>query len=373
MSEIKPCLKIDEAIGNINFIGEYIEYTPYGSGHINDTFLVRFQQSNGKIKRYILQRINHNIFKNPLQLMENIAGVTSFLKDKIKENSGDTDRETLSIIKTKEGNSFFKDSIGSYWRGYRFIENATSFNKVETPDIFYESAIAFGHFQNLLSDYDASTLYETIPDFHNTPIRLKALKLAIEKDKFQRVRNVEKEIEFIMKRENETHFLMDMLKEGSLPLRVTHNDTKLNNIMIDNESGKGICIIDLDTIMPGLSVNDFGDSIRFGASTGDEDERDLSKVNLDMNLFEVYTKGFLKGCDGSLTENEIDMLPMGAKMMTMECGIRFITDYINGDNYFKIHRPEHNLDRARTQFKLVDDMEKQWEYMKSIVKEYKTI
>ncbi|WP_346915336.1 phosphotransferase [Clostridium sp.] len=373
MTRKEQCSKINEAIENINFLGKYIEYTLCGSGHINDTFLVKFEQNNGEIKKYILQRINHNIFKNPLMVMENISGVTSFLKYKIKESGGDIDRETLNIIKTKDGNNFFKDSIGSYWRGYKFIENATSFDKVEKPEIFYESALTFGHFQNLLSEYDVSTLYETIPDFHNTPVRIESFKIAIAEDKFQRAKKVEKEIEFVMEREKETHILMDMLRSGMLHLRVTHNDTKLNNIMMDNESGKGICIIDLDTIMPGLSVNDFGDSIRFGANTGDEDEIDLSKVNLDMNLFEIYTRGFLEGCKGSLIDNEIDMLPMGAKMMTLECGIRFLMDYLNGDNYFKIHRPDHNLDRARTQFKLVYDMEKKWIDMKKVIENYRNI
>jgi serine/threonine protein kinase len=373
MTEKEHCLKINEAIENINFSGEFVECNSYSNGHINDTFLVKFQQKSGEVKKYILQRINHNVFKNPEKLMENISGVTSFLKHKIKENGGDIYRETITIIKTKDGNNLFRDSIGSYWRGYKFIEKANSFDKVEKPEIFYESAIAFGHFQNLLSNYDVSKLHETIPDFHNTPVRFETFKSAVGEDKFQRAKKVEKEIEFIMEREKETHILMDMLKGGIIPLRVTHNDTKLNNIMIDNKSGRGICIIDLDTIMPGISVNDFGDSIRFGASTGEEDERDLSKVNLDMNLFEIYTKGFLKGCNGSLTENEIDMLPMGAKMMTLECGIRFITDYLNGDNYFKVHRSEHNLDRARTQFKLVSDMEKKWIDMKIIVEAYRNI
>jgi serine/threonine protein kinase len=373
MTEKEHCLKINEAIENINFSGEFVECNSCSNGHINDTFLVKFQQKSGEVKKYILQRINHNVFKNPEKLMENISGVTSFLKHKIKENGGDIYRETITIIKTKDGNNLFRDSIGSYWRGYKFIEKANSFDKVEKPEIFYESAIAFGHFQNLLSNYDVSKLHETIPDFHNTPVRFETFKSAVGEDKFQRAKKVEKEIEFIMEREKETHILMDMLKGGIIPLRVTHNDTKLNNIMIDNKSGRGICIIDLDTIMPGISVNDFGDSIRFGASTGEEDERDLSKVNLDMNLFEIYTKGFLKGCNGSLTENEIDMLPMGAKMMTLECGIRFITDYLNGDNYFKVHRSEHNLDRARTQFKLVSDMEKKWIDMKIIVEAYRNI
>lgn len=368
MTRDEKCAKIHEAIGNIDFKGTFLDYFTYGSGHINDTFLVRFTWENGSIKRYILQRINLDTFKNPEQLMENIFGVTKFLRNKVENNHGDVNRETLNIILTKTGDAFYIDSIGSYWRGYLFIEDAICYDIVEKPDDFYQSAVAFGNFQYQLADYPAHTLHETISDFHNTPVRLENLKKAIRKDRFGHVKEVSNEITFVLEREEFTHVLMDAYAQGRIPLKVTHNDTKLNNVMIDRKTKKGLCVIDLDTVMPGFSVNDFGDSIRFGATTGAEDERDLSKVNFDLELYNLYTRGFLEGCKGSLTEAEIEMLPVAAKMMTLECGIRFLTDYLEGDTYFKIHRENHNLDRCRTQFKLVADMERNWDAMKQVVK-----
>lgn len=370
MQRDQLCQKIDEAIENICFEGNYISSKPYGNGHINDTFLVTFEKDNKTI-RYILQRMNHEIFKDPIKLMENISGVTSYLREKIIENGGNPDRETLNIIPSKGDLPYYRDSNGSYWRAYDFIEGATSYDVVEKPEHFYQSAVAFGNFQRLLSDYPAHTLHETIVDFHNTKVRFENFKKAVATDSCDRVKNVAKEIEFVMARENETGILVDMLGNGELPLRVTHNDTKLNNVMIDNETEKGLCVIDLDTVMPGLAINDFGDSIRFGASTGEEDEPDLSKVWLSLELFDSYAKGFIQACDGSLTEKELDMMPMGAKLMTFECGMRFLTDYLQGDTYFRIHRDNHNLDRARTQFKLVADMEEKWEDMIAIINQYR--
>ncbi len=367
MTREEHCAKINEAIENLDFKGTFVDYVPYGSGHINDTFLVRFTEEEGSIKRYILQRMNHETFKNPEQLMENISGVTKFLRNKIEENHGDVNRETLNIIPTKAGQSLYKDSKGSYWRGYLFIEDADCYDSVKNPDDFYQSAVAFGNFQYQLADYPAHTLHETIPNFHNTPVRFHKFMKAIEADRFGRVKEVSDEIRFVLEREEFTHVLMNLHTEGKLPLKVTHNDTKLNNVMIDHVTKKGLCVIDLDTVMPGFSVNDFGDSIRFGASTGEEDEMDLSKVNFDLELYKIFTKGFLEGCKGSLTDTELAMLPTGAKMMTLECGMRFLTDYLEGDTYFKIHREKHNLDRCRTQFKLVADMEKNWDAMKAAV------
>lgn len=371
MTREEYCEKMNEAIEQIAFQGTYIEHERYGSGHINDTFAVYFRNEEGERVRYILQRMNHDTFKNPIQLMENIAGVTSFIGEKIKKNNGDVHRETMNIVPTKDGKMYFKDSIGSFWRAYVFIENATTFDIVENPEDFYQSAIAFGHFQELLADYPAHTLHETIIDFHNTPIRFNNFMRAVEEDILGRVQEVITEIDFVVKREKDVHELMDLYADGKLPLKVTHNDTKLNNVMIDNKTGKAICVVDLDTVMPGFSVNDFGDSIRFGANTGAEDEPDLSKVNLDLSLFDIYTKGFLEGCRGSLSETELDMLPVGAKMMTLECGMRFLTDYLQGDTYFRVHREGHNLDRARTQFKLVSDMEQHWNEMIEIVNKYR--
>lgn len=364
------CDKIKEAIEAIDFKGRVIDYKRFGSGHINDTFLLICQDGEKTIK-YILQRMNSDIFTDIQGVMENIIGVTTFLRRKIEEENGNPDRETLTVIGTKDGKSYFLDSIGSYWRAYLYIEDASCYDVVEKPEDFYETAKAFGRFQFLLSEYPAEKLHETIPDFHNTPVRMEAFKKALKEDICGRRSMAEKEIQFIMEREKEMSIATDMLKEGKLPLRVTHNDTKLNNIMIDNETREGICVIDLDTVMPGLSINDFGDSIRFGANTAKEDEVDLSKVSLSLPLFEIYIKGFLEGCNNSLTEEEIKMLPMGAKLMTLECGMRFLTDFLSGDTYFKIHRDNHNLDRARTQLSLVADMENKWKEMEEIVSRYK--
>ena len=365
MAEIK-----EEVIENFQFEGEYTEGIPYGSGHINDTFRVTFQHK-GETKRYILQRMNNQIFLNPEELMENVVGVTSWLRKKIVENGGEPERETLNLVPAKDGKAFYKDSEGEYWRVYLFIEGAKTYDLVENQEDFYQSAVAFGRFQGLLADYPAETLHETIQDFHNTVKRLDTFKKAVEADGCGRAAQVQEEIQFVLDREALAHKLCDMQAEGKLPLRVTHNDTKLNNIMIDDETRKAICVIDLDTVMPGLSVNDFGDSIRFGASTGAEDEPDLSKVSCSMELFELYTKGFVEGCKGSLTEEELDMLPVGAMTMTYECGMRFLTDYLEGDHYFKIHREGHNLDRCRSQFKLVKDMEEKWNQMNEIVNKYR--
>lgn len=364
-------LAVDEAIESFNYEGILIEKKPFGNGHINDTFKLTFDLGNGKTKPYILQRVNDDIFKDLTQLMENINGVTSYLREKIIENGGDPERETLNVIPTRDGKLFYTDSKGVFWRTYTFIEDATCYDTVEKPEHFYQSALAFGNFQKLLADYPAETLHETIVDFHHTPKRFEAFVKAVEEDVVGRVKDVREEIDFILDRKADTAILIDMLEKGELPLRVTHNDTKLNNVMIDDKTGKGLCVIDLDTVMPGLSVNDFGDSIRFGASTALEDETDLSKVNIDLELFDIYTKGFIEGTAGKLTDNEIDMLAVGAKVITLEQAMRFLMDHIQGDTYFKIHRENHNLDRARTQIKLVADMEAKWDQMKEIVNKYR--
>lgn len=360
----------EEAIRNFRFHGTLVSENVFGSGHINDTFLLVFEEADGSQTKQILQKMNKQIFTNPAELMENIVNVTAYLRERIIENGGDPERETLNVILTLDGKSYYLDSEGEYWRAYKFITEAASYDKVEKPEDFYQSAVSFGNFQRLLADYPAETLHETIPGFHDTVKRFSVLKKAVEEDKFGRAQKVRSEIEFAFAREKEAGVLGGMLRRGELPLRVTHNDTKLNNIMIDNKTRKGICVIDLDTVMPGLAVNDFGDSIRFGASTAAEDEQDLSKVQCDMELFELYTRGFIEGCGGRLTEKELEMLPMGAYIMTFECGIRFLTDYLEGDHYFKIHREGQNLDRARTQFKLMQDMEAKWDIMQAIVKKY---
>lgn len=369
--ENTACAKIDEAIAQFAIEGKVIEKRPYGNGHINDTFLLVYETPQGDRSRYILQRMNHSIFKNPPLLMENMSNVTEYLRKIILAAGGNPDRETLNVIKTKAGSSFYEDTNHNYWRVFPFIENTICLEKVENAKDFYDSAAAFGNFQKMLADYPADTLHETIPNFHNTPSRFRDFQKAVGEDKLGRAAMAQKEIAFALEREKEACALTDLLSAGELPLRVTHNDTKLNNILFDADTQKALCIIDLDTVMPGLSLYDFGDSIRFGASTGAEDEQDLDKVELDLSLFEAFVKGYLEGCDGSLTDKEIEMLPMGAKLMTFECGLRFLADFLEGDVYFKIHRENHNLDRARTQFKLVADMEKKWDEMAAIVNKCK--
>lgn len=363
--------KIDEAIGQFRYEGVLIDERPYGSGHINDTYLLTFEIAEMGTIKVILQRMNKNIFTKPIELMENILNVTSYLHKKIIENGGDPDRETLNVIRTVDNMPYFVDSEGEYWRSYKFITDATSYDQVESPEDFYQSAVAFGNFQRLLAEYPAETLHETIEGFHDTKARFQVFKKAVEDDVCGRAASVQKEIQFVLEHEHLANVFADLLEKKEIPLRVTHNDTKLNNIMIDNKTRKGICVIDLDTVMPGLAMNDFGDSIRFGASTATEDEQDLSKVSCDMELFDLYAKGFIEGCGGKLTEKEIDLMPTGAMVMTFECGMRFLTDYLQGDTYFKIHRENHNLDRCRTQFKLVKDMEAKWDTMREIIDKYK--
>ncbi len=342
----------------------------YGAGHINDTFCVYTQTASGDCVRYILQRINTNTFRDPDALMENIAGVTGYLRKIIEKSGGDPMRETMNVVPTREGKPYYADSDGGAWRVYTFVEETVCLQKVETPEQFYESAYAFGNFQRLLADYPADTLHETIENFHNTVWRYENFEKALAADTCGRAKDVEKEVEFVKAHKEDCAFMVNLLKEGKLPLRVTHNDTKLNNILMDKATGKGICVIDLDTVMPGLAANDYGDSIRFGANDCAEDEPDLSKVNFSLPLFETYTEGFLAAAGGALTDLEKETLVWGAKLMTLECGIRFLTDYLEGDHYFKVHREGHNLDRCRTQFKLVSDMEKYWDDMKAIVKKH---
>jgi Ser/Thr protein kinase RdoA (MazF antagonist) len=358
------CAKIDEAIAAFTLEGEPVSHEIYGNGHINDTFLLVTT-----VRRYILQRINHIVFPHPDEVMENIQGVTAHLRESIVAAGGDPDRETLTVVPTKTGASCYRDSIGSYWRVYLFIEENLSLDKVETPEQFGASGYAFGRFQSRLADFPAETLHEAIVNFHNTPVRYENLERAIKNDVCGRVAEVAEEIAFVRERRAFTETLYDAYRAGKLPLRVTHNDTKLNNILFDASTKEPLCVIDLDTIMPGFSVNDFGDSIRFGATTAAEDETDLSLVRIDLDLYKTFAEGFIGGCDGRLSAEEIALLPVGAKMMTLECGMRFLTDYLEGDTYFRIHREKHNLDRARNQFALVASMEENWDAMAAIVAE----
>jgi len=335
-----------------------IFHTRYGGGHINDTYMVL--DDTGRL--YVIQKINQSVFRNPRAVMENVQAVTAFLRCKVEKL-----REALCLVPTKTGDDWLIDEAGDCWRMYYFITDSIVLHQARDERDFAESGFAFGYFQRQLADFPAGELHDTIPNFHNTPDRYRIFKEILKADPLGRVKDVQKEIEFVLAREEYANTLMKLLASGDLPLRVTHNDTKLNNVLFDRDTRKAICVIDLDTVMPGLAVNDFGDSIRFGASTGTEDEVDLGKINLSHKLLEAYATGFLSACRESLTRCELEHLRDGAKMMTLECGTRFLTDYIAGDNYFAIKRENHNLDRCRTQFKLVSEMEKSWDAMQKII------
>ncbi len=348
-----------------DFDGEFVSLGSYGSGHINDTYLVSVMRDGEVVPSYILQRINHNVFPNVEGLMDNMIKVTQYLN---KNRKASVERnEILTLVPTQDGRYCVRDSVGDYWRATIFVDNSISYDLPDSPELFYQSAVAFGRFAKDLGGFDASALCEVIPDFHNNEARLMQLRNAVEKDAMGRKAEVEKEIRFAFDREEDFSFFNTMLKNGKLPLRVTHNDTKLNNVLFDKTTKKSVCVIDLDTVMPGFLGFDFGDAIRFGANTAAEDEADLSKVEISLEMFEAYAEGFISVCADTITETEAATLSMGAKMMTLECGIRFLADYLNGDTYFKISRPNHNLDRARNHFKLVSSMEAHWSQMESII------
>lgn len=335
-----------------------IKWSLYGDGHINESYLVIDKSNN----RYILQKINNTIFKDVENLMNNIVLVTEHLQKK------STDPRTyLKLHKTNDDSYYYKDVNNGYWRLYDFVEDTYCLGQVNELNDFYENGRIFGVFQNQLSDFDATLLHETIPFFHDSMRRFENFETALKEDLCNRKKEVVKEIDFIYSNKDFITNFMKLWQKGGLPLRVTHSDTKLNNILFDKFTKKAICVIDLDTVMPGLSINDYGDSIRFGASTGTEDETDLSRIELSLSLFEAYTAGYYSACGSSLTKEETEHLSHGAKMMTLECGMRFLTDYLNGDTYFKISRPNHNLDRSRTQLKLVSDMNNKWNQMNKIV------
>ena len=362
---------LEDAVYAFGFGPQCSYVKPFGEGHINETYAVYMPGTEGTdVPRYVLQRVNIHVFKNPAQVMENIFSVTEYLREVIRKEGGDLDRETLSYIKTKSGDTYFEDADGQPWRCLHYVPNSICHQTVEEPQQFYQSARSFGHFLKQLGDYPAERLYETIPRFHDTVKRFQDFSEAVRKDVKNRAGQCREEIDFALAREADCGVLMKQLQEGVLPLRVTHNDTKLNNILFDADTDQGLCIIDLDTIMPGLAANDFGDSIRFGASTAEEDEPDLSKVHFDIHLYELYVKGYLEMARDVLTPAEIDSLPWGARLMTLECGMRFLADYLQGDVYFKTAYPDHNLVRARTQFRLVKEMEEQFDSMYEILRKY---
>ena len=359
-----------EVLSAYDFPATLLGATRYGQGHINDTFCVVCQPQEGDALRFILQGLSKAAFPHPEELMENFIGITSFLREKVIAAGGDPLRETLSLVKTRDGKDYYTDSNGKVWRLTPFIENTDCYQSA-TPALFEASARSFGRFQYMLQGYPAETLHETIVNFHNTEDRFAKFEAALATDKHDRAKDVQAEIQFVLDRKADCSVALQALRDGKLPLRVTHNDTKLNNILIDRDTKEGICVIDLDTTMPGLSINDFGDSIRFGANHCAEDEKDLSKMYIDLELYAIYAEAFLEGAGGSLTDAEIAYLPWGAKLMTLECGIRFLTDYLSGDTYFRTHREGQNLDRCRTQFKLVSDMEAHWDEMNAIIAKFR--
>ncbi|MBQ8510600.1 MAG: aminoglycoside phosphotransferase family protein [Clostridia bacterium] len=340
-------------------------------GNINRTFRIDLRQADGSITRCILQNVNVNVFKKPYELMQNICGVCAHLKEKVAAAGGDPLRETMTFADTADHTHLYLDEEGFYWRVYTFIE-ANSYQSADKPGLFYKAAKAFGKFQRQLADYPAETLYETIPGFHNTVSRFAAFQQAIADCKLpERLKEASAEIDAILSRESLAHVAVDAIADGSMPLRVTHNDTKLNNILMDPETDEGLCVIDLDTVMPGSVLYDFGDAIRFGASTAAEDEPDVSKIALDLDKFAEFAEGFLAGTDGALTEKELSLLPEGAMLLTYEQAMRFLTDYLNGDTYFKINYPEHNIVRTRAQLALLFDMEAKRDGMHEIINKQK--
>ena len=349
-------MQIERAIYAFQIDGNPVSCEELTQGHINKTLKITTDTG----KEYVLQMINKYVFRNPIRLMGNIGAVTEYLRQRVEDK-----RQAQRFIPTFKDTYYHRDRNGEFWRLSDFV-GGFCLDTPETPEDFYQSALAFGRFQQLLADFPVEDLYETIPEFHNTIDRYKQFKASIELDPCDRVSQAQAEIKYILKQEEIAGTLQRMRESGELPLRVTHNDTKLNNVLLDRKTRKALCVLDLDTVMPGLSVYDFGDAIRFGAATAAEDETDVDKMELDLNLFRVYTEGYLEAAP-SLTDKEVEMLPMGALIMTLEVANRFLKDFIDGDLYFKTSYPEHNLIRARTQIKLAMDMQHKWKEMNEIV------
>jgi hypothetical protein len=349
------------------FQGQFIQAESYDFGHINDTYIAYFRLPGTRVHRYIFQRINQHVFKKPEEVMANIEAVTTHLRNKIAAAGGNPNRESLTLVPALDGRSYCRTQGGDFWRAYTYIENAQTYHIPQSRVHIYNAGRAFGRFQRYLDDFPTIDLHETIPDFHHTPKRLKTFIDVVEADRRNRAISVKDEIEFVLQRAGEASIIVDLISNGNLPLRVTHNDTKFNNVMIDDHTGEGVCVIDLDTVMPGSALYDFGDAIRSIANTAAEDERDLSKVHFNLDTFKVFTSGYTDAVGDILTAVEFERLVFSAWLMTLECGMRFLTDHIDGDVYFRIHRQNHNLDRSRTQFKLVQDMEINFEEMTKIV------
>ncbi len=352
--------------------GKYYSCSRINTGHINSTYVLCFENTFGMLEKYVLQNINVEVFKKPDELMQNIISVTSHIRNKISDTPFSHRYDTLDFLRAADGKFYYLDQSGSYWRCYKYIDDVYTCDIIKNPELFYNAGVAFGTFQNLLHDFSIESLFDTIPDFHHTEKRFSNFKTAIDANISKRIENVRAEIDFALAREADTKLVVSLLEKGELPYRVTHNDTKLNNILFDNNTDIAICVIDLDTVMKGSALYDFGDSIRFGANTANEDEKDLSKVSLDLSLYTKYVDGYLSKASKSLTEKEVELLPFASKLMTFECGMRFLTDYLNGDTYFRVAHPEHNLDRCRTQFSLVTDIEKKYDEMCDITQKLYT-
>ncbi len=379
-SETQPARLLREISVQFDIPGTFLGAEPHGGGHINDTFLARYETPKG-VRCYIHQRINHNVFKEPVKVMENIQRVTSYAREQIVAAGGNPERETLNLVLARDGRSYYHipenaptgdgpgdGPFGGYWRTYLFIEGAHTFEIAENLEQVYHAARAFGNFQKLLNDLPGPRLHETILNFHHTRKRFETFRKILENDPAGRTRAVQPEIDFILQREQDASLVIDLLAQGSLPERVTHNDTKLNNVLIDDATGRGICVIDLDTVMPGSVLYDFGDLVRMGTATAAEDEPDITKVGLDLRLFGELARGYLSAARDFLTPLEWDLLVFGGKLITYEQAIRFLGDYLNGDTYYKIQYPQHNLFRARTQIKMVAEMERKKGEMEEIIR-----
>ncbi len=356
---------VREIVAGFMIPADFVSAAPYGSGHINDTFAVTMSQGGAPL-RYIVQRINHRIFKRPDLLMENILRVTQAAHGPLRACVDGT-RRALTVIPAKDGLPYVRDQEGAYWRAYVFVEDSCSYDEVGTPEQAFQAARAFGRFQQAVADLGGARLHEVIPGFHDTPMRMATLEKAVSEDSCGRVSGCMAEVDFALSRKPDAGLLIDMLRTGALPERITHNDTKINNVLFDRRTGDGLCVIDLDTVMPGLVHYDFGDMVRTATSTAAEDEVDLSKVVVRFDLFEALLRGYLDAAGGFLIPAEKELLPFSGKLITLEIGVRFLTDYLQGDVYFKTKRPGHNLDRCRNQFQRVRSIEAQYARMQKLV------
>ena len=359
--------KLKAVIDRFDFPGRLADCQEIKTGHINITCRLRFRQADGTARDYVLQRINSYVFKKPWEVMENVQRVTEHLRAAMIGQGLDPENRVLRLVPVKGGGTMAEDGEGGFWRAYDFIRHATTVDKVEGPAQFRQIGAAFGTFQSMLSDFPIERLHDTIPHFHDTRKRLGDFERSVALDALERADGVREDIAFIRSRGEAMCRIVDMIASGDLPLRVTHNDTKINNVMLDVDTGEALCVIDLDTVMPGSALYDFGDAIRYGASTAAEDETDLEKVALDMDLFAAFSEGFIANTAARLTARELENLPLGALVMTYENALRFLADYLDGDIYFKIDRPTHNLDRARCQCRLLADMEAKRTRMDAIV------